>query len=230
MSEISEQYDLNLPIFRKVCIPKRVTWAYFTYAPLVAFIFNIVMLPGHIILFPYYMLSILSKGIPPKFLYGWVYFNSAYLYGAIHEKDSVWFDFWCLYYVYCGFIIAFVIWILNIISVAMIFPIFIYIEEWRLMTNVYYRITFGNWKKLVNDCPEMRYKRGVQKQEREEKKAYKEKMKEAKKQGTYHDVDVIEVVDEDKKKGSSITLCPTCGDNIDASTVYCPKCGSYVKH
>ncbi len=229
LSEITEQYDFDLPIFRKVCLPKRVTWAFFTYAPLVAFIFNTILYVGHVFLLPYYILSILSRGRPPKFLYGWVYFNSAYLYGAIHEKDEVWFDFWCLYYVYFGYIVAFIAWILNIVSVAMIFPIFYYIEEWKLMTNVYYRITFGNWKKLVNDCPEMRYKRGVQDQERMEKKSVKEKMKTAKKQGKYHNVEVVEVVDEKEETKSSNTICPTCGEKIDSNTVYCQKCGSYVK-
>ena len=111
----------------------------------------------------------------------------------------------------------------------MIFPIFYYIEEWKLMTNVYYRITFGNWKKLVNDCPEMRYKRGVQDQERMEKKSVKEKMKTAKKQGKYHNVEVVEVVDEKEETKSSNTICPTCGEKIDSNTVYCQKCGSYVK-
>ncbi len=229
LSEISELHDLNLPIFRKVCIPKRVTWAYFTYAPLVAFILNTILLAGHVILLPYYLLSILSKGKPPKFLYVWVYINSAYLYGAIHEKDEVWFDFWCLYYIYIGYIVAFIVWILNVVSLLLIFPIFYYIEEWRLMTNVQYRITFGNWKKLVNECPEMRYKRGVQDQERKEKRTIKEEMKKAKKQGKYHDV-TVEIVNDDMKTDSNKTMCPTCGEAIETNTVYCQKCGSYVKN
>lgn len=229
MSEITEQYDFNLPLFRKVCLPRRVTVAYFTYAPLVAFIFNIVFLPGHIILFPYYLLAIFARERPPRFLYGWVYFNSAYLYGAIHEKENVWYDFWCLYYVYLGFIVAFVIWILNIVSVALIFPIFFYIEEWKLTTNAYYRITFGNWKRIVNDCPEMRYKKGMVKQSDLERKQ-KEKIRKAKNSGRYHNVEVVEVINDEPKKGKKIAVCPTCGERVDEDTVYCSKCGSYIGH
>lgn len=228
MSEVSQQYDFNLPVFRTVCLPKRVFIAYYTYAPLVAFILNTVLMAGHVILFPYYLLAILSRGRPPRFLYGWVYFNSAYLYGAIHEKKEVWFDFWALYYIYFGYIVAFVLWILNIVSIALIFPIFFYIEEWSLVTKAYYRITFGNWKRIVHDCPEMRYKRGMR--EREEKE-YKEKMSKAKATGKYHNVDVVEVVEvEDEKGEKTMSICPTCGEKIDKSTVYCSKCGSYVKH
>ena len=224
MSEITEQYNFNLPIFRSVCLPKRVMIAYFTYAPLVAFVFNTILLAGHVILLPYYVLAIFARSRPPKFLYGWVFFNSAYLYGAIHEKEEVWFDFWCLYYIYFGYIVAFIVWIFNIVSVALIFPLFFYIEEWRLTTNTYYRITFGNWKKIVNECPEMRYKQGMAQQSR------KEQMKKAKKTGKYHDIDVVEVVDtNDSKSGKKLTVCPTCGEKVDSQTVYCSKCGSYVK-
>ncbi|MFW9922348.1 MAG: zinc ribbon domain-containing protein [Candidatus Thorarchaeota archaeon] len=230
--DISPQYDFGLPLFRKVCLPKRTMVAYFTYAPLVAFIFNLILLPGHTILFPYYLLSILSRGRPPKFLYGWVYFNSAYLYGAIHNKKEVWYDFWCLWYIYFGFIIAFILWIFNIVSVALIFPIFFYIEEWKVTTKAYYRITFGNWKQLVNECPEMRYHKNMEERKhREENERIKEQWKKSKADGKIHDAVHIKVTDEDDEKPgkSKLLLCPTCGEKIDKDTVYCSKCGSYVR-
>ena len=222
MSEVSERYDLNLPFLRTVCLPKRVIFAYFTYAPLIAFIFSIITLPGHIILFPYYVVVYFGRGRPAKTLYLWVYFNSALLYGAIHDKDEVWRDFGSMYYVYFGYIVAFVNWILLVTSLCLIFPIFIFIEEWQLLTNVMYRITFGNWKKLVNECPEMRYKRSMK-----QKQTKSEKIRTAKAKGKMHDVKV-EIVDDKKTKG--ITVCSTCGEEIDKDTSYCPKCGSYVGH
>ena len=229
MSEVSQTYDFISPLTRMVCLPKRVLFTTLGYAPLIGFILSTITLAGHIILFPYYLLVIFSRGRPPKFLYYWTYFISAFIYGAIHEKEEVYYDFWCLYYVYIGYIVGFVNWILTLISIALIFPIFIYIEEWELMTNYLYRITFGNWKKIVNECPEMRYKRDMQETERKERKAriIKDKGK-SKQDNRYHNVDVVEVVDSSDKK--IVNTCPTCGKKIDKETTYCPKCGSYIAH
>jgi len=229
MSEVSQTYDFISPLTRMVCLPKRVLFTTLGYAPLIGFILSTITLAGHIILFPYYLLVIFSRGRPPKFLYYWTYFISAFIYGAIHEKEEVYYDFWCLYYVYIGFIVGFVNWILTLISIVLIFPIFIYIEEWELMTNYLYRITFGNWKRIVNECPEMRYKRDMQETEKKERKAriIKDKGK-SKQDNRYHNVDVVEVVDSSDKK--IVTTCPTCGKKIDKETTYCPKCGSYIAH
>lgn len=229
--EVSPQFDVDLPIFRTVCLPKRVMVAYFTYAPLVAFIFNLIFLPANLLLLPYYLLSILARGKPPKYLYGWVYFNSAYLYGAIHDKKEVWYDFWVIYYLYFGFIVAFIIWIFNIITVCLLFPLLFYVEEWELTAKAYYRITFGNWKRIVNECPEMRYKKEMHKRQKEEKKKQMQNQwKQAKQSGKVHEAHTVKVTDEDDDFKSKQTLaCPTCGETIDKNTVYCPKCGSYVK-
>ena len=54
---------------RVVCVPKRVFLTYLTYAPLVSFVLSIITLPGHVILFPYYLTVILSRGRPPKALF-----------------------------------------------------------------------------------------------------------------------------------------------------------------
>jgi len=168
-------------------------------------------------------LVILSRGRPPKALYLWVYFNSAYIYGAIHEKEEVWNDFWCLYFVYIGYIVAFTNWILTIVSVALIFPIFIYIEEWKLLTNVLYRFTFGNWKRIVNECDDLRYKNNMKKRKEEERKR---KHKERIRKSRMHDVTIIDVDEEETKRTKNV--CPTCGEIIDTETSYCPKCGSYI--
>lgn len=219
------QVEINLQhILRTVCLPKRVCIAYFTYAPLVTFILGVVTLPGHIILFPYYLLVIMSRGRPPKVLYWWVYVQSAYIYGAIHEnKDYIYRDFWAMWYIYLGFIIAFIQWVMNVVSVALLFPIAIYVEEWELYTKFMYRITFGNWKRLVTECPNMRRK----KEKKKEKRA-------AKKRRTYREAkgkkpQDVEVEFVDVKEGKNTNVCPVCGEHIDPSTTYCPKCGSYVR-
>jgi len=226
--EVSQTYDFTTPLTRKVCLPKRVMFTIIGYAPLLGFIINTVAMVGHVILFPYYILVILSRGRPPKFLYLYTYFISAYIYGAIHEKEEVWYDFWILYYIYFGYIVGFIQWILSLVSLALIFPIFIFIEEWELTLKYLYRITFGNWKQIVHECDEMRYKHGMREQQRKEKKAriVKDPGK-SKQDGRYHNVDVVEVVDSNRKK-TTLTACPTCGESIGKDTTYCPKCGSYV--
>ncbi|MEA2070600.1 MAG: zinc ribbon domain-containing protein [Asgard group archaeon] len=230
MSQVSEQYDFNIPIFRKVCLPKRVAITTLTYAPLVSFILGTITLAAHTILFPYYVLVILARGRPPKALYLWVCFNSAYIYGAIHEDKEVWYDFWCLYYVYFGYIFGFINWILTTVSIALIFPIFIYIEEWSLLINTTYRITFGNWKTLTNRCPEMRYKKSMKDQKRkEQKQKEKSKFRKAKKKGEIHDADyqIVKVKDDSSQKGK-LVICSVCGAENTAGSTYCIKCGSYI--
>jgi len=226
VSDVSQNYEFKIPGLRTVCIPRRTCFAYFTYAPLVAFILNMVVLPGHLILLPYYFIVILSRGRPPKALYYWVYFNSAFLYGAIHEKEEVWRDFGSLYYIFIGNFIAFGNWILTTVSLGLIFPVFIYIEEWRLLTNVIYRLTFGNWKRIVNECPEMRYNNGVKKQQDEDRKR---KHKETIRKSKMHDVKIVDV-DEELESKKTTSICQTCGEKIDTETSYCPKCGSYIGH
>lgn len=226
VSDVSQNYQFNLPVLRTVCLPRRVFFTQFTYAPLVGFILSLVTLAGHVILFPYYVLVILSRGRPPKALYYWVYFNSAFIYGAIHEKEEVWNDFWCLYYVYIGYIISFTNWILTTVSVALIFPVFIYLEEWRLLTNVLYRLTFGNWKRIVNECDDMKYKEDAKKREQEERKR---KHKDTIRKSKMHDVKIVDV-EEDRESKQTATICQTCGEKIDTETSYCPKCGSYIGH
>ncbi|NHJ84083.1 MAG: zinc-ribbon domain-containing protein [Asgard group archaeon] len=226
MSDVSYNYQFNLPKIRTVCLPKRVCFTTLSFAPLLGFILNIIALPGHVILFPYYLVVILSKGRPPKFLYYFIYFVSAFIYGAIHEKNEIWKDFTSLYYIYVGFIVGFVNWILTTVSLALIFPIFIYIEDWKLLTNVIYRITFGNWKIIVNECPEMRYKKSMEAREEAEKKEKRKKtMTQATKDGKYYDVKVEDATG--KVKGTII--CPTCGEQLEKDSTFCPKCGSYVK-
>ena len=204
--------------FRTVCLPKRVCLAYFTYGPLITFLLGIVTLPGHIILFPYYILLFIVRGKPPKFLYYWVFFQSAYIYGAIHNKENVWQDFSSIYFIYIGFFITFINWILTVVSSALIFPIFIYIEEWRLLTSIMYRINFGCWKKIIHDCPEITNKR------RQKREKVKETIYNITKDGKLQDVEEIEI--EEKKT----FYCPLCGIEIDRDTTYCPKCGSYIRH
>jgi hypothetical protein len=221
MSEILQQIENSLPEIRTVCLPKRVVWNFMTFAPLVSFIFSIVTFPGHVILFPYYLLAIIARGRPPRFLYKWVYFHSAFLWGAVHEKDRIWQDFWCLYFVYAGFIVAFINWILSVVSVSLIFPIFIFIEEWRMFARMNYRLTFGNWKRLVNDCPEMMRKGRKSETEKEILDTVKQHRK--KKEKRIHDVEIV-----DAKQKQSRAVCPVCGVAIDESTTYCPKCGSFV--
>jgi hypothetical protein len=233
MSDVSQRYTFNLPKIRKICLPKRSLWSFITFAPLISFIFGVITLPGHIILLPYYILVIFARGRPPRFLNGWVYFHSAYLYGAIHEKEFVWKDYWCLYYVYWGFLFAFISWLLTFISIALIIPIFIYVEEWQLLININYRLTFGSWIPIVNECPDMRYNRKVHERKKNEaKQEQKSKVRKAKRKRNVRSADftVVDVKDGGNKDAKeTFDVCPVCGENLEPGTVYCTKCGSYVK-
>ncbi|MBD3192644.1 MAG: zinc-ribbon domain-containing protein [Candidatus Heimdallarchaeota archaeon] len=211
MSATSSKTSLETSDQRKVCLTSQTTWAFFTYASYISFFFNIVAYPAHVILLPYYLIAILARGKPPQFLNKWVYFNSHGLFRAKHQEGEVWRDYWCLYYIYFGFILNFVLWLLAITLLSLIFTIFVFIEEWRIITNVMYRLTFGSWIKIVNDPEEL--------------------------QGTSTD-DVTEggtepkVADEEseiKGKKKEVTVCPVCGVEIDSKTTYCPKCGSYIE-
>jgi transposase len=122
--------------------------------------------------------------------------------------------------------VAFTNWILTTVSIALIFPVFIYLEEWKLLTNVLYRLTFGNWKRIVNECDEMKYKQDVKKREEEERK---KKHKETIRKSKMHDVKIVDVEEEIETKKTA-TVCQTCGEKIDTETSYCPKCGSYIGH
>jgi hypothetical protein len=191
---------------RIVYVSKASTWAFFLYAPLVSFILGIIAMPGHIILLPYYCIAIASRGKAPRFLSKWIKFNSKVLFRVKTIEGETCKSWWCLYFIYCGYIIAFVFWIIGIVLASLIFPLLLIVEEWRVITNFIYRISFGYWGEIIN-----------------------EKVKPASKTKEKKSKVVKEDVVEEKGKKKELTACPVCGEDIEKETTYCPKCGSLIE-
>ncbi|NHJ47920.1 MAG: TFIIB-type zinc ribbon-containing protein [Asgard group archaeon] len=203
----TSQAEGKLKSSRVVFVSKATTWAFFLYAPLVSFILSIIVLPGHVILLPYYCIAIAIRGKAPNFLSKWVQFNSRGLYRVKTIKGDTCKGFWCLYYIYAGYIIAFVFWNLGITFASLIFPVLLIIEEWRVITNFIYRLTFGYRGTIIND----------------------EKETTSKDPKTKSKVITEDVVKEKVKKKKKLTSCPVCGEDLGTETTYCPKCGSLIE-
>jgi hypothetical protein len=191
---------------RIVYVSKASTWVFFLYAPLVSFILSIIALPGHIILLPYYCIAMANRGKAPRFLSKWIKLNSKGLFRVKTIEGEACKNWWCLYFIYCGYIIAFVFWIIGIVLVSLIFPLLLIVEEWRVITNFIYRITFGYWGKIVNE-------------------KVKPTSKKVKKKAKIVKEDIV----EEKGKKKKLTACPVCGEDIESETTYCPKCGSLIE-
>ncbi|NHJ39874.1 MAG: zinc ribbon domain-containing protein [Asgard group archaeon] len=192
---------------RVIFITKASAWAFFTYAPLLSMIINLIVLPGHVILLPYYLLVMIFRGSAPNFLIKWIHFNSHGLYRVKTIEGKTCQRFWCLYLIYGGYIISFVFWTIIISFAGLIFPILLYIEEWKTITNLIYRLTFGYWGKIINESPET--------------------IKDPSIKTTVVTEDVVDEKPKDKKKKH--TSCPVCGVEIETETTYCPKCGSLIE-
>jgi hypothetical protein len=198
---------------RSIYISKSTAWAFFTYAPILSMILSLIVLPGHVILLPYYVIAIAIRGKAPNFLSKWISINSQGLYRVKTIEGEICRSFWCLYYIYGGFIIGFVFWCIAISFAGLIFPILLFIEEWKVITNFIYRLTFGYWGKIINESPETTPKKAA---------------KDPSLKTTVVAEDVIDEKPKSKKKKKH-TSCPVCGVKLETETTYCPKCGSLIE-
>jgi hypothetical protein len=189
-------------------ISKATTWVFFLYASLASFVINIAFLPGHVILLPYYLIAMFARGKAPNFLAKWVQFNSRRLFRVKTIEGETCRNFWCLYFIYGGFIINFVFWIVSISFLGLIVTVFLFIEEWAVITNFIYRLSFGYWGKIINKPP------GAETTDSDVKST----------------VVAEEIVESSKAKGKKkLSSCPVCGVEIEKETQYCPKCGSLIE-
>lgn len=197
---------------RIIYISKATAWVFFTYAPIISLILNLVVLLGHVILLPYYILAIAIRGKAPSFLSKWISINSHGLYRVKTIDGETCRSFWCLYYIYGGFIIGFVFWCVAISFASLIFPILLFIEEWKVITNFIYRLIFGYWGKIINELPDVTPKKIT-------------------KDSSIKTTVVAEDVVDEKSKGKKkkLTSCPVCGEQLETETTYCSKCGSLIE-